>query len=134
MLKAIEKALLLQEFEILRFASTDLLMQLAEVSHEEAFRAGETLLCLDEPATRLLLLVLGEAAFEDSDESLLRKTALNLWPCLAGARQPATCRCVTDCTVLTFPAEDLMDLLSDEPELSLALLRYSARQHLAHPA
>jgi len=134
MLKAIEKALLLQEFELLRFASTDLLMHLAAVSHEEAFRAGETLLRMDEPATRLLLLVLGDAAFEGSEKCLLRKTALNLWPCLAGARQPATCRCVTDCTVLTLAAEDLMDLLSDEPELSLALLRYSARQHLAYPA
>ena len=50
MLKAIEKALLLQEFELLRFASADQLMQLAEVSHEEAFRAGDTLLRLDEPA------------------------------------------------------------------------------------
>jgi CRP-like cAMP-binding protein len=134
MLKAIERALLLQEFALLKFATADQLMQLAEACHEEVFRAGEMLLRLDEPATRLLLLVIGDAAFDGSEDAPLRKTALNLWPCLAGARQPATCRCVTDCTVLTLAAEDLTDLLSDDPELSVALLKYAAHLHLAYSA
>jgi CRP-like cAMP-binding protein len=134
MLKAIERALLLQEFELLRFASADQLMQLAEVCREEMVRAGEVLLRSNEPAARLLLLVLGDAALEGSEDAPLRKTALNLWPCLAGVRQPATCRCVTDCTVLTLAAEELTDLLSDDPELSLAFLKYAAHLHLAGPA
>jgi CRP-like cAMP-binding protein len=134
MLKAIEKALLLQELELLQFASADHLMQLAEVCHEETCKAGDTLFRSGEPATKLYLLVSGKAAYDGLEGQPLEKTALNLWQCLAGAAHPAICRCLTDGTVLTLATEDLLDLFAGESEFSLALLRYLASKHLGNPA
>jgi CRP-like cAMP-binding protein len=131
MLKAIEKALLFQEFDLLRFVSADHLMQLAEICQEEAFKAGDTLFQQGEPAGKLYFLVSGRARFEASERQFVRNTVLNIWPCLAGAGHPATCRCVEDCTALTVAAEDLLDLLGSEPELSLALLKHCAWTLLA---
>jgi CRP-like cAMP-binding protein len=134
MLKAIEKALLLQEFEFLQFASADHLMQLAEMCHEEAYKSGETIFRSGEPAGKLYLLVSGEAAYDGLVEQPFQKTALNLWQYLAGTAHAAICRCLTDCTVLTLAAEELQDLLAGESEFSLALLKYLASKHLGNPA
>ena len=109
-------------------------MQLAEMCREATFKAGEGLWRPGEPSEKLYLLVSGEAAFEGRQERLLQKTALNLWQCLAGTGHPAICRCLTDCTVLILSTEELQDLLAGEPEFSLALLKYLARQSLEHPA
>lgn len=130
MLTAIEKALLLHDLDLLRFASVDHLIQLAGMCREEGFKTGDVLFQRGDHVAKIYLLVSGAAAFEGSEGEPLRQTALNLWPCLAGAAQPGTCRCAANCTVLTLAAEDLLDLLAGEPELSLALLKYVAGKHL----
>ncbi len=130
MLTAIEKALLLHDMDLLRFASVDHLIQLAEMCREETFKAGDILFHQGDQIAKIYLLVSGGAAFEGPEGQQLHQTALNLWPCLAGTTPPWTCRCQDDCTVLTLTADDLLDLLAGEPELSLALLKYTAQKQL----
>jgi len=127
MLKTIEKALLLQEIDFLRFASADHLMQLAEAGREEIFKKGDTITRAGEPSLNFYILLLGRASCEGT---LLEKSAVNLCSCLASAGQESSYVCMEDCTVLTLPTADLMDLLAGEPELSLALLKYFASKQL----
>lgn len=126
MLKTIEKALLLQELDVLRFASADHLMQLAEVGREIGFREGEKLVRAGEPSLIFFLLLLGRAAVDGARDRVIEKTAVNLTSCLSGAMQNHSYVCLEDCTVLAIDSSDLLDLLAGEPELSLALLKYFA--------
>jgi CRP-like cAMP-binding protein len=126
MLKTIEKALLLQEIDVLRFASADHLIQLAEAGQEQIFRKGDSVVRTGEPSRTLYLLLLGCAASEGVGGCRLEKTAVNLSACLAGAPQTCDYVCLEDCTFLSIGTLDLLDLLAGEPELSLALLKYFA--------
>jgi hypothetical protein len=133
MLKTIEKALLLQEIDILKFASTDHLMQLAEAGHEEIFKKGAILAPAGEPSLNCYLLLLGCIAPEGAEKPIMQKTAVNLFPCLAGTSPRFGYACLEDCTVLAISTTDLLDLLSGEPELSLALLKYFASKQMQSP-
>ncbi len=130
MLKTIEKALLLQEVDFLRFASADHLMQLAEAGREEVFKKGDTITRAGEPSLNFYVLLLGRASCEGTPVGILEKSAVNLCSCLASAGQESSYVCMEDCTVLTLPTADLLDLLAGEPELSLALLKYFASKQL----
>jgi CRP-like cAMP-binding protein len=126
MLKTIEKALLLQEIDVLQFASADHLMQLAEAGEEQIYRKGDSIVRAGEPSQTLYLLLHGHAAAEETGGQILQKTALNLCACLTGAPQACSYICLDDCTILGIGTSDLLDLLAGEPELSLALLKYFA--------
>jgi len=124
MLKAIEKALLLQELDLLRFASADHLMLLAEAGREVVFRKGDAIFRAGNPSSTFYLLLLGRAAIAGADGLVVEKTALNLRSCLTNVEHSAACICIEDCTALAFETPDLLDLLAGEPELSLAMLKY----------
>lgn len=126
MLRAIEKALLLQEVDLLRYATADHLMLLAEAGREVSFRKGELIVRAGSPPTTLYLLLRGRAAFDEAGGQALEKTALNFYFCIAGAEHTAGCLCLEDCTALALERPDLLALLAGEPELPLALLKYYA--------
>jgi CRP-like cAMP-binding protein len=132
MLKTIEKALLLQEMEVLRFASADHLMQLAEAAREEIFRKGDTIVRAGEPSRTVYLLVMGLASRGGADGESFENKDINLCACLSGADQVCDFICLEDCTVLAIDTSDLLDLLAGEPELSLALLKYYANKQLGN--
>ena len=127
MLTTIEKVLLLQDLGILSFAATDHLAQLAPLCREKTYPPGETLVRKGDPHSELCLLVQGRVRLEDSEnQETIEKCALDFWSCLAQGAHEVTARSVEDCTVLWVPFEDLVDLLSSEPELSWAILKYHA--------
>jgi CRP-like cAMP-binding protein len=130
MLKTIEKALLLQEIDVLRFASADHLIQLAEAGQEQICRKGDYIVRAGEPSQTLHLLLLGRAGAGEAAGQVLQKTAVNLCACLAGATQDCNYICLEDCTILGIGTSALLDLLAGEPELSLALLKYFASREL----
>lgn len=126
MLKVIEKAVLLQEIDALKFVSADHLMQLAEVSREEAFKKGEIIAERGDSPLKIYLLLNGTATLDEDESVVLEKSALNLCSGLAGVPYPTGCTCLEDCTVLAIATGDLMDLMAGEPEFCLALLKYFA--------
>jgi CRP-like cAMP-binding protein len=130
MMKTIEKTLLLQETDILQFASADHLMQLAEAGQVRILRKGDFIVRAGEPSQTFYLLLLGRASSDEAGGQKLEKTGVNLCACLAGAAQPCNYVCLDDCTILAIAASDLWDLLTGEPELSLALLKYFASKEL----
>ncbi len=130
MLKVIEKALLLQEIEELRFISADHLMQLAEACRERTYRKDDVITQREDSPALIFLLLQGRATLEEDQRLVFQKAALNLCHSLAGVAWPRSYLCLEDCTVLEVAAADLMDLLLGEPELCLALLKYFAAKRL----
>ncbi len=127
MLPTIEKVLLLQDLGILSFASTDHLAQLATLCQANTYPADETLFRKGEPHSELFLLVEGRVSLEtEANPETVEKCALDFWSCLAQSAHEVSAKCVDDCTVLLVSFEDLVDILSSEPDLSWAILRYLA--------
>jgi len=112
---------------MLRFASADHLMQLAEAGIEQSFAGGDVIVHEGDPSLTFYILLLGTIS-EGKGGRVLEKTAINLNSCLTGSMQPCNYICTEDCTVLSIAAADLLDLLAGEPELSLALLKYFASE------
>lgn len=131
MLRVIEKALLLQEIDILQFASADHLMQLAEVGREETYKKGDIIVQREDSPLTIYLLLQGRTMLEEDNSLVFERAALNLCSGLAGAPYKHSCICLEDCTVLAINTADLIDLLAGEPELCLALLKYFASKRLA---
>jgi hypothetical protein len=132
MLKTIEKALLLQEIDVLQFASADHLMQLAEVGREEVFRKGESIVRAGEPSRTLYLLLIGRAAKEGAGGGATEKTDVNLCACLSGALLVFSYVCLEDCTVLAIDTADLLDLLAGEPNSPRPLKTWPQNSCKAH--
>ncbi len=127
MLPTIEKVLLLQDLGILSFAATDHLAQLATLCQTNTYQADETLFRKGAPHSKLFLLVEGRVSLENgTSPEIVEKCALDFWSCLAQSPHEVSAECVDDCTVLLVSFEDLVDLLSSEPELSWAILKYLA--------
>jgi AAA family ATP:ADP antiporter len=127
MLPTIEKVLLLQDLGILSFASTDHLAQLATLCQANTYPADETLFRKGEPHSELFLLVEGRVSLEtEANPETVEKCALDFWSCLAQSAHEVSAKCVDDCTVLLVSVEDLVDILSSEPDLSWAILKYLA--------
>lgn len=130
MLKIIEKALLLQEMDVLRFVSADHLIQLAELCQEEAYKKGDIIAQHEDAPSTIYLLMRGRAASESKNEVVYENAALNLCSSLAGLPFTDSCICLEDCTVLAIAAADLTDLLAGDSELCLALLKYFVAKHM----
>jgi CRP-like cAMP-binding protein len=131
MLKVIEKALLLQEVDALKFVSADHLMQLAEAGREESYKKGDMIMERGDLPLTIYLLLDGRATLEEDNNLVFEKTALNLCSGLAGVPYTYSCICLEDCTVLAIAEADLVDLMAGEPEFGLALLKYFASKRLA---
>ncbi len=130
MLKVIERALLMQEIEELRFLSADHLMQLAETCRERVYRKDDEITQREDSPVLIFLLLQGRVTLEEERSLVFQKAAFNLCHSLAGVVWERRYLCLEDCTVLEVAAADLMDLLLGEPELCLALLKFFATKHL----
>jgi hypothetical protein len=60
---------------------------------------------------------------------VIERGPVNFWACLSGRASAVAAKCMVECRLLTMPSEDLLDALTTEPGLSLAILKYHARAH-----
>ena len=130
MFKTIEKVLLLHEVQLFSLAQTEHLGELAAVSQPRQVAAGEVLFEAGQPCRKLLILVKGRVRLGEGEGAAeyANGSSLDDWAFLAEAKHSRTARAVQDSIVLELAHEDLIDILTAEPELCLALLRYLARQ------
>lgn len=131
MLTTIEKIFLLQDIEFLSQASADHLALLADLFEEKTIPAGRYLFRAGTPGSTFYLLLEGRVQLERGGVAgeVLERGPVNLWACLSGRPGTVAAKCVTECRLLVMPSEDLIDSLTTEPGLSLAILKYHAQAH-----
>ncbi|MEE8586547.1 MAG: Crp/Fnr family transcriptional regulator [Acidobacteriota bacterium] len=130
MFKTIEKVLLLHEVDLFSLAQTEHLGELAAVCQVREVQVGKILFKAGEPSKRLRILVEGRVRLGEGEEvrELSSVSSLDEWAFLAEAGHSCRAEAVQDSVLLEISFEDLSDILTAEPELCLALLRYLARQ------
>jgi len=135
MLTTIEKLFLLQDVDLFSEASTDHLTLLAELCEDHSVQAGKKVFQAGDVCPQLYLLVEGRVRLEATDQTNGQKpeeaerSALNFWNCLVRSPQTRDAVCATDSRFLIIRSEDLLDVLTTEPGLGLAILRHHATEH-----
>ncbi|RPI28159.1 MAG: cyclic nucleotide-binding domain-containing protein [Acidobacteria bacterium] len=131
MLTTIEKVFILQEIEFLGKASADHLALLADLFQEETRQASHYLFRAGSPCSSFYLLVEGKVELQKPDDrsEVIESGPVNFWACLSRRPTNLAAKCLTDCRLLVMASEDLVDALTTEPGLSLAILKYHARAH-----
>ncbi|MDA2937830.1 Crp/Fnr family transcriptional regulator [Acidobacteria bacterium AH-259-A15] len=133
MLTTVEKVLLLQDLDFFRFAYSEHLAQLASICQEKEIPKDTLLFRKGEPYPTLYLLVKGRVSLElgEGKTNTAEKRVLDFWPFLAEGKHQVTAQAAEDCVLLAVPFKDMVDLLTAEPELCWAIMRYVARRALS---
>lgn len=130
MFKTIEKALFLHEVDLFSLAQTEHLGELAAVCRSREAGAGETLFRAGDACKSLLIIVEGRVRL-GSDEAApvaSKGSTLDARAFLADSPHTASAQVLDDSVLLEISSEDFSDILTAEPELCLALLKYTARK------
>jgi CRP-like cAMP-binding protein len=128
MLTVVEKVLLLQDMEIFGFAQTEDLAQFAAVCRETEVSPGMTLFREGEIGRTLFLLVRGGIVLEKDGLELevVNRGGLDIWSFFADSEQKFTARAVEESLLLTITFDEIVDLLTSEPEFCWAITRQLA--------
>ncbi|HXK59986.1 MAG TPA: cyclic nucleotide-binding domain-containing protein [Acidobacteriota bacterium] len=131
LLTTIEKIFILQEIDFLAETSTDHLALLADLFQEETRKPGQYLVRSGVPCSSFYLLVDGRVALEKPNGEIeqIERGPVNFWVCLSRRPSRLAAKCLEECRLLVMPSEDLLDALTTEPGLSLAILKHHARTH-----
>jgi CRP-like cAMP-binding protein len=129
MLTVIEKVLLLQDMECFRYAYTEHLAELASLCTEKTYEHGSVLFAEGQPSTLLHLLVEGFVKLEAGGKEVatVEKCGLDHFSSFARCSHLYTARAVENCTVLMVQVEEMVDVLTSEPEFCWAIARYMAQ-------
>ena len=125
MLTVFEKVLMLQDIGLLLMAETENLAQLAALCKETRVDDGCVVFREDSPGSQLYFVVSGKVSLDRGGRRLLtvEKDALDYWSFFSEESHQVTATALESCTLLTIAYEDLMNLLTAEPELSIALVK-----------
>jgi len=126
----IEKVFLLQGVDVLREARSGHLAMLASIAEVTDVSAGTVLLRAGEPAEALYVVVHGTVELLGAGESLRAEdgAAIGTWSLIDEAPSPVEARAVAPSRLLRVTREDFHELVSDNPELAIGLLRGLARR------
>jgi CRP-like cAMP-binding protein len=130
MLTVIEKVLLLQDLDLFQFAYTEHLARIAGISRDISVNGNTILFREGEPGGRLHLLLKGSVVLEAEGRRCgpVSSGALDCWSFFSDQPYRFTARALEDCTLLTVSYEDMVDLLTGEPELCWAILKRLAHR------
>jgi len=122
----IEKVLQLQDIEIFRYSYTEHLAQLASICRESEKEEGASLFHRGAECSHLYLLVEGQVSLElESGKTVsVQKCALDQWSFFARKPHQYSASCLESCLLYTVSYEEMVDLLTSEPEFSWSLTRH----------
>ena len=125
----IEKVLQLQDIDLFGTAYTEHLAQFASVCQERGVEADTDLFQQGHECDTLYILLEGrvELASETGTRTTVQKCALDLWSFLSQGTHQHTAKALENCRLLTVSFDEMVDLLTAEPEFCWAVTKYLAQ-------
>jgi CRP-like cAMP-binding protein len=135
----VEKALLLQNVDLLSAARTEDLAILASIAEEVLYREGSVVFEEGQPADGLYVVIRGELVLTRDGSELSRmgeRSALGAWDLIEGGARVFGSHAAKETLLLRVDRNDFYDLLMDYPELGQSILRALVRRfrRLVSPA
>ena len=133
-LDLVERLLVLRPSQVFRTASLDGMAQFAKMMRSVRYERGEVLWREGVPATGMLVIVEGHVACDHRASSAVTRYGpyglLGAIDVLSGEKTWATARCSTEVRGLWVGREELLDVLEDNFELTVNLLKFIAYRTL----
>ncbi len=135
----VEKALLLQNVDLLSAARTEDLAILASIAEEVLYREGSVVFEEGQPADGLYVVIRGELVLTRDASELSRmgeRSALGAWDLIEGGARVFGSHAARETLLLRVDRNDFYDLLMDYPELGQSILKALVRRfrRLVSPA
>jgi hypothetical protein len=129
-MELVEKVLLLQRVDLLHGARGAHLAMLASIADETEVAAGETIIEAGVAAGAMYVVTRGSVVLHGAGEqvSVGEEEAFGTWSLIDDSASPFAARAAEPSRLLRISRSDFRDLLTDHPELSLALLQGLAQR------
>lgn len=130
MYKTIEKVLILHEIDVFSLAATEHLGKLAIVCRTRQVTRGEVIYEAGASCKTLHILVSGkiELGSPNGRRAISESCCLDFWAFFAESPHYSKAQALSDCVLFELDFHEVSDILTAEPELSLAILKFLARQ------
>jgi CRP-like cAMP-binding protein len=126
-----EKAVELKRISIFKFISHDILLDIAEKTEEQSFKADEQILHKGEFGQTMFIIVSGLVKVHDGDrmiKELGKHDVFGELAALAPEKRIASITALEPTIVLKIDHENLVDLMNREPELSQGIISFLCRR------
>jgi CRP-like cAMP-binding protein len=129
MVTIIEKVLQLQDIDLFGSAYTEHLAQFASVCQEKGVAADANLFQRGHECDTLYILLEGrvELGSETGARTAVQKCALDLWSFLSQGNHQHSAKALDNCRLLTVSFDEMVDLLTAEPEFCWAVTKHLAQ-------
>ena len=125
-LNAIEKALTLQKVDVLKRASTDDLVHIAQIATEEELEAGAEIYSEGDAPDALFVITSGKVRLHRADEEIAvlgEGEAFGSWALVDESPRVASATTVDPTTLLRVSREEFMELLADRVDIVQAVFK-----------
>lgn len=129
MISTIDKAMFLKGVAIFSSLKTEEILQVAQISEEVCFKSGQVIFSEGDPGDCLYFLIDGRVELRSAGKvraSVLSKASFGSYAILTQSPRYFTAVAVTDACALRLPSVEFMDMLSDNPQIAIEMLRYLA--------
>ena len=126
MISTIDKAMFLKQVDIFASVRTEELLQIAEIANEVCFTQGHIIFSEGDPGDSLYFIIQGRVELQQDGKAratVLEKGSIGSYALLTEHPRYLTAVALTDTCALRISATDFMDLLSDNNQLALMMLR-----------
>jgi len=129
MITVIDKAMFLKEVEIFSSVKTEELLRIAEISDEVCFITGQTIFSEGDVGDSLFFIIEGRVELRFGGKavaSVFKRGSFGSLALLIGKPRQFTAVAITDICALRISSMDFMDMLSENAQITIAMLRAMA--------
>ena len=125
-LTAVEKVLRLQNADIFKYATTEMLAYIGSIASEVNVAGGETIYAAGDPADAMFVVINGVVRLEKNGEEILtaiESQCFGAWALVDDGPRLMNALSVTGAGLLKITREDFSELLSDHEEMTPAIFK-----------
>jgi CRP-like cAMP-binding protein len=125
-LSPVDKVLCLQQVDVFKHATTEMLAYIGSIAHEVTAPRGQTIFNEDDISDAMYVVVSGRVRLHKADEEILSAgpgDSFGTWALFDKQPRLMTATAIEDVHVLKIHSEDFYDLLSDHDDITPAIFK-----------
>jgi CRP-like cAMP-binding protein len=125
-LTPIDKVLCLQNVDVFKHTTTEMLAYIGAIAHEVPLQTGQTVFSEDDVSDAMYVVVSGRVRLDKAGNEVMTVSAgqsFGTWALFDNQRRVMTATSIEDVHLLKIRSDDFYDLLSDHDEITPVIFR-----------
>jgi len=125
-LTPIDKVLCLQNVDVFKHTTTEMLAYIGSIAHEVHLQTGQTVFSEDDVSDAMYVVVSGRVRLDKAGNEVMTVSAgqsFGTWALFDNQRRVMTATSIEDVHLLKIRSDDFYDLLSDHDEITPVIFR-----------